>query len=137
MRAGRDRVESRDQLERVAALDEAGQLGELFLEQGRIDVHRRRAPDLRVRGRSGLLAVGPQLLVQLLTRAGADELDRDVPARLLAGEANHVVREVEDLHRLAHVEHEDVTRLADRAGLDDQLRSLRDRHEVPGHLADG
>src|SRR5262245_46588267 len=72
VRARRDGAESCDQLERVAALDEARQLCELLLEPGRVDVHRGRPPDLRMRGRGGVLAVGPQLLVQLLARAGAD-----------------------------------------------------------------
>ena len=43
-------------------------------------------------------------------------------------------REVEDLHRLAHVEHEDLAAAADRAGLDHQRHGLRDRHEVARHL---
>ena len=36
-----------------------------------------------------------------------------------------LLRQVEDPHRLAHVEHEDVAAPADRAGLDDQLTPPR------------
>jgi hypothetical protein len=72
--------------------------------------------------------------VQLLAGADADELDRDVALRLPAREPDHVVREVHDLHRLAHVEHEDVAALADRPGLDDELYGLRDGHEVALHV---
>ena len=55
-----------------------------------------------------------QLLVDLLARAGADELDRHVLVGLVAGEADHVAGQVEDPHRLAHLEHEDVARAARR-----------------------
>ena len=78
----------------------------------------------------------PELLVQLLARPRADELDRDVRPGLLAREADHRVGEVGDLHRLAHVEHVDLAAAADRAGLDDQLDGLGDRHEVARHLRD-
>ena len=84
-----------------------------------------------------LLAVGPQLLVQLLARADADERDRDVRLGILAREADHVDRQVEDLHRLAHVEHVDLAAAADRAGLHDERHRLRDGHEVARHLRMG
>ncbi len=67
-------------------------------------------------------ALTPQLLVQLLAGACADEPHCDVvrprlavrlQARLLAGEADHVAGEIENLHRLAHVEHEDLAAAAD------------------------
>ena len=89
-----------------------------------------------MRGRFGGLVVSPQVLVELLARPYADELDRDVPIRLLPGEPDHVVREVDDLDGLAHVEDEDVAALADRPGLDDELHGLRDRHEVALHVRD-
>ena len=42
--------------------------------------------------------------------------------------------QVEDPHRLAHVEHEDLAAAADRAGLHDERDRLRDRHEEARHL---
>ena len=48
------------------------------------------------------------------TGADADERNRDVRLGLLAGEADHVAGEVEDLDRLAHVEHVHLTAAADR-----------------------
>ena len=74
-------------------------------------------------------------LVELLARPDADDLHADaaVDVGLLAGEPDHVVREVDDAHRLAHVEHEDVAALPDAAGLHDELRGLGDRHEVARH----
>ena len=51
-----------------------------------------------------------------------------------AGEPDHLLREVEDLHRLAHVEHVDLAAAAHRARLHDERRRLRDRHEEARHL---
>src|SRR5262249_56319286 len=57
-----------------------------------------------------------QDLVQPLARADAGEDDLDVAARLEAGEADDALGEVDDLHRLAHVEHIDRTAGPPRAG---------------------
>ena len=54
----------------------------------------------------------------------------DVVADAQAGEADHVVGQVEDADRLAHVEHEDFAALPHRAGLDHKLRRLGNQHEV-------
>ena len=70
--------------------------------------------------RADELAVVPELLVQLLAGAHADELDRDLLLRLLAREADHVTRKVEDLHRFAHVEDVHAAAAADRSRLHDQ-----------------
>ncbi len=80
------------------------------------------------------LAVRPQLLVELLAGPRADELDANVALGLLARQLDHVAREIDDAHRLAHVEHEDLAAAADRARLDDQRHGLGNRHEVAGHL---
>ena len=53
----------------------------------------------------------PELLVELLARARADELDLDVG---LPGEADHVLGQLDDLHGLAHVEDVDLAAPADR-----------------------
>ena len=42
--------------------------------------------------------------------------------------------DVRDLHWAAHVQHQDLARAADGAGLNDQLNRLADGHEEPGHL---
>src|SRR6266550_2338716 len=90
-----------------------------------------------MRGLAHSLALAEELLVELLAGARADELDRDLAPGLLAREPDHVAREVEDPHRLAHVENEDLAATADRAGLDDELRRLRDGHEEARHLRVG
>ncbi len=82
--------------------------------------------DLRVAGIRDRLAVRPELLVELLARPRADELDADVALGLLARQLDHVAREIDDAHGLAHVEHEHLAAAADRAGLDDQRHRLRE-----------
>ena len=46
-----------------------------------------------------------------------------------AREPDQVAREIDDAHRLAHVEHEDLAALAHRTGLQHELRRLGNRHE--------
>jgi hypothetical protein len=50
---------------------------------------------------------------------------------------DHVLREVDDPHRLAHVEHEHLAAAANRARLHDERDGLRNRHEVPSHVRMG
>ncbi|MNZ53187.1 hypothetical protein D3C78_710580 [compost metagenome] len=100
------------------------------------------AHDHRVLGGQHVVA-DQQLLVELLARAQAAELDGDVAVRLVlrahaeAGEMHHLLRQLGDLHRLAHVQHEHVAACAHRAGLDHQLRRFRDGHEVAGDFRVG
>jgi hypothetical protein len=90
--------------------------------------------DLGVAGLVGALLVGGELFEELLAGAHAGEGDLDVLARRLAREGDEVAREVDDLHRLAHVEDEDLPALAHGAGLQHELAGLGDGHEVPLHL---
>src|SRR4051794_38374091 len=73
-----DRAELRDDLEGVALAGEVLELRELRLEPGRIDGGPREPQDLRVVAPGDRLVLAPQLLVQLLARTRADDLDRDV-----------------------------------------------------------
>ena len=51
---------------------------------------------------------------------------------------DHLAGQVEDAHRLAHLEHEDVSRAAaEVTRLDHELHRLGNRHEVAGHLRVG
>ena len=50
---------------------------------------------------------GEQDFVQPLARPHAGEHDLDVVARLQAGQPDHALGKIDDLHRLAHVEHID------------------------------
>ena len=65
-------------------------------------------------------------LVELFAGADAGVLDLDVRALLEAREADEVVGEVHDLYGLAHVEHEELAPLAERAGLEHELHDLGD-----------
>ena len=84
--------------------------------------------------RQDVFASRPQFLEQFLPRSNAQELDLDVHVRPVAGQRDHVARQVHDLHGLAHVQKHHLAALAHRAGLDHQLRRLGDRHEVPPHV---
>ncbi len=75
-----------------------------------------------------------QLLEQLLARTKARVDDRDVAFRRLAREPDHLLGEIADADRLAHVEREDFAAVAEHRGLQDQLAGLGDRHEVPRDL---
>jgi hypothetical protein len=68
----------------------------------------RRDEDLVVLVRPCALVLGHQLLEQLLARPRAGEHDRDVDVGLEAREADQVLDQVEDTHRLAHVEDVDL-----------------------------
>ena len=63
-------------------------------------------------GRHRRLLAVEQFLVQLLAGAQAGEADLDVVVRLQPGQPDHLARQIDDLHRLAHVEHEDAALLA-------------------------
>ncbi len=75
-----------------------------------------------------------QFLEQLFARAQAGEHDLDVAARLAARQPDHLLRQIGDLDRLTHVQHEDLAALAHRTRLQDQLAGLGDGHEVADHL---
>ena len=67
--------------------------------------------------------------VKLFTRSQTSEFDFDVFIRNKAGHADHVPGEVEDLHRLAHVEDEDLAAFGVGTGLKDKTYRFWNRHE--------
>src|SRR6185312_8757401 len=78
-----------------------------------------------------------QFLEQLLAGAQAGVDDRNFASRLLAGEADHLLGQVADLDRFAHVQGKDLAALADARRLQDQLAGLGDGHEVARYLRVG
>ena len=76
------------------------------------------------------LFVHQELLVELLARAETHVLDLDVYIRGQSGESDQVPGHVVDLHRLAHVEDEDLAALRVVRRLEHQGDGLRDGHEV-------
>ena len=96
--------------------------------------------DARVRGGLGLVA-NQQFFMQLFTRTHSDDGNFNVASRAgsvahrAAAELDHAPRQRHNFHRLAHIEHKHVTPHRHGAGLQHQLRRLRDRHEVARHLA--
>src|SRR3569623_2121249 len=83
-----------------------------------------------VGGLAELLLLVKQLFVKLLTGAQAGEDDVDVLAQRFAGQADQLLGEVADLHRLPHVEHEYLAAFAHGGGLHDLLGRLRLRHVI-------
>ncbi len=81
-----------------------------------------------------------QLLVQFFTGAQAGVVDGDIPVWALlgthaeAGQVNQLFSKLGDLDRLAHIQHKHIATLPHRAGLDHQLRRLRNGHEITGDL---
>src|SRR5204863_5670303 len=104
LRLAHHRRELRHHLERLAASDHLVELRQLLIEPCARNRWPRRPQDLRVARRADRLALAPELLVQLLSGLRPDEIDGDLLLGLLAGEPDHVPREVEDLHGLAHVQ---------------------------------
>ena len=82
--------------------------------------------------------------MQLFARPQADVLDCDVAAGPQSREPDHLVREVDDLDRLAHVQHEDFAASVARSaigrqgrGLQYQLDRLAHGHKKAGDLGVG
>ncbi len=98
---------------------------------------RREAADRRVPRRLDDLRVVVQVLVQALAGAGSDDLDLDVLVGTVAGEADHLAGELDDLHRLAHVELEHLALVGHRTGLEHEAHGFGDGHEVARHLGIG
>ena len=84
-------------------------------------------------GRLDRLGVVEERLVELLAGAQPDVLDRH-RIRVTPGQPREVARQVDDADRLAHVEDEQVARLAEQRRLEDEPGRLGDGHEVAGHL---
>ena len=76
-----------------------------------------------------MLRVRQQFLEQLLPRPQPGEFDLDI-GFAIARKADQLPREVDDLHRLAHVENKNLPRGAHQRGLQHELRRLGDGHEV-------
>ena len=71
------------------------------------------------------------------------EVDLDVAlgivlvAYVVALQADHLAGQFVDLHRRAHVEHEDVAASGHAAGLQHERHGFGNGHEVAGHLGVG
>src|SRR5688572_20539824 len=65
-------------------------------------------PDLVVVSRKDIFSIESDLFEQLLAGAQTSDPDLDVIVRHQTGELNHVVSQVENPHRFAHVEDKDV-----------------------------
>ena len=89
--------------------------------------------DRGMQGRAGALLRIAKVLRQLLAGPGAREPDRDLAADDVARQPDHALGQIEDAHRLAHVEHEDLAAFGENRRLQHELDRLVDAHEEPGH----
>ena len=76
------------------------------------------------------LAGEQQLLIELLALAQTRVHHGDVHVRLQTGQADHIAREIVNAHRLAHVQHENLAAARIGAGLENELYSLGNGHEI-------
>src|SRR2546423_6148181 len=90
--------------------------------------------DFRVPRFRQTLFIDFKFFEELFTGPYAGKDDLDVFTGTQAGKRDEVFGEIEDAHRLAHVEHEDFAAAAHRPGLQDELAGFGDRHEVAHHL---
>ena len=77
-----------------------------------------------------MLALHEQLLIELFTGPQADFLDFNIPIGLQAGQADKVLRQGENPHRLPHVQHHNLTGLGNGTGFHHQRCRLGDGHKV-------
>ena len=87
-----------------------------------------------VAARVGALFRGQNLLEEFFAGAQAGELDVYVLVGFEAVEADQLFGDVNDMHRLAHVEDEDLPALPQNGCLKHQRHRLGDGHEVALHL---
>ena len=90
--------------------------------------------NLAVLRRDSVLLCRKQLLIELFAVAKSSELNLNI---LGSRERNHSSCQVNNLHRLAHIEHKYLASLAHCACLKHQLTSLRDEHEVAYYVGMG
>ncbi len=77
------------------------------------------------------LGLDEQLLVQLFTRAQSDLHNINVLIRTQSAQTDHILREIENLYGIAHVQHKQFSAFCHCACRHHKLACLRDRHEVP------
>src|SRR6185295_9373542 len=75
-----------------------------------------------------------QLLVKLFTRAESNNFNFDIFVELQSMEFDHLAGKVENSHRLAHIQHENLATIALCRALQYQAHGLGNRHEIAGHF---
>ena len=84
-------------------------------------------------GAQALLALAEESFVELLAPAQSGVADHEV-AFMEVELRRVVVDQVDDAHRLSHVEHEGLAELRHAGGFDDQPHGLFDSHEESRHV---
>ena len=88
-----------------------------------------------------LFASVEQFLMKFFAGAQAGENDFHIPPRARAGQPDHLFGEVEDPHRLAHVQDTNGaaidSRIVEDGGLKDQFNRFANGHEIARHRRGG
>ena len=71
-----------------------------------------------------------KLFIKFLARPQPREFDLDIFSHTETGELDQILRQRQNLHRLSHIQHEDLTALSVSPRLQNQRNSLRDRHKI-------
>ena len=77
---------------------------------------------------------GQQFFIQFFAGPQPRKLDLDVFMGNQAGQFNQVASQIDNFDGFTHVENKHLAAVRHRAGLQHQLRSLRDRHEITAHI---
>ena len=83
-----------------------------------------------IRGRLKSLFVHEQLFIELFTRTQTGEFYINVLIWRIARKSDNILREIDYLHRLAHIEHEYLAALCGSTRLKNKGHSLGDGHEI-------
>src|SRR5215470_12524640 len=75
-----------------------------------------------------------ELFEEFFAGSHPGEDDFDLFERLETGEMNRLGGKIQDSHRFAHIEDEDLAAFSHRAGLHHKLGGFRDSHEISHHL---
>ena len=81
-----------------------------------------------------------QLFIQFFPRAQARDTDLDITVRVgivaypQTRQFDHAACQVVNAHGFTHIQHKNISTISHCSGLDDQLRCLGNRHEVPGNV---
>src|SRR5579872_3515074 len=81
------------------------------------------------------LAFRKKLLVQTLSRAHSSFDNIDIFVRDESVQLDDSTSDIDDLHRLAHIEHEDLPVIAHDHGLQHERNRFWDRHKEALHVA--
>src|ERR1700722_11315085 len=110
------------------------QLFQLCSEKGGVGFARPGFHDLGMMRRHQVLQFMKQFLMDFFALPKPDKGNAYFLSWLISSQQDQLFCEVEYLHRLAHIEYEDLSAFTHHAGFYHQPAGLRNGHEIPGNL---